>query len=484
MIQLEHIGVKFNTQAKKQDLKSYLFNLIQRKSPPKKEFWAIQDISLKAREGEAVGIIGSNGAGKSTLCRVIAKILYPDKGTVEINGMVSALLSLGTGFNDELTGKENVYLNGAMLGFSNEEIAQYLPDILAFADIGEFIDQPIKHYSKGMKSRLGFSIAAMLKPDILVLDEALTTGDEEFKVKASAKMREIIEAARLVILVSHDLDFVEKQCSHAIWVEKGMVMQGGEPSVVCKAYKEYKKSPAAPKKKKLMQDFNRTQSDVSEEQVLQVENLGVRFHVNKHDFWALKDISFSLHRGEILGIIGHNGAGKTTLCKVLSNIIRPDEGTVSVSGRTTELFGFGAGFSPQLSGEDNIYLNGLLLGIPKHKLKKIHSEIVEFSELGDFISSPVKIYSSGMKARLGFSIATSVDPEILIIDEALSTGDYHFYQKAAQRIQEVISSAKAVVIVTHNMNFVKEVCTRALVMHKGEMVYSGLPEKAVSFYTH
>jgi teichoic acid transport system ATP-binding protein len=482
MIQLQDVGVKFHTNTKKQDLKSYLFDFVRGKRKKKKEFWALNSVSMKASEGEAIGIIGSNGAGKSTLCRVIAKILYPDKGSIEVNGMVSALLSLGTGFNAELTGRENVYLNGMMLGFSKKEIAHQMDEILDFADIGEFIDQPIKHYSKGMKSRLGFSVAAMLQPDILVLDEALTTGDEDFKKKASKKMKEILKTARLVILVSHDLDFVEEHCTHAIWVEKGLVVQGGTPGEVCKAYKEKKVATPAPKKKKLLQDFKRTEAEIVDEEVLRVDNLGIKFKVNKHDFWALRKVSFSLSKGEILGIIGHNGAGKSTLCMALSQIMKPDEGTVTVKGRTTELFGFGAGFSPQLTGVDNIYLNGLLLGIPKQRLQDMYTDIVEFSELGEFIDSPVKVYSSGMKARLGFSIATSTEPEILIVDEALSTGDYHFFQKAAKRIQEIISSAKAVVVVTHNMNFVRDVCTRAIVISNGQIRFDGTPLNAINIY--
>jgi teichoic acid transport system ATP-binding protein len=146
------------------------------------------------------------------------------------------------------------------------------------------------------------------------------------------------------------------------------------------------------------------------------------------------------------------------------------------------LFGFGAGFSPQLTGVDNIYLNGLLLGIPKQRLQDMYTDIVEFSELGEFIDSPVKVYSSGMKARLGFSIATSTEPEILIVDEALSTGDYHFFQKAAKRIQEIISSAKAVVVVTHNMNFVRDVCTRAIVISNGQIRFDGTPLNAINIY--
>lgn len=474
------IAVKYTNKSTRKELKSVLFDVIHKRSVRKEEFWALNGVSFEAAEGEIVGIIGSNGAGKSTLCRVIASILAPDRGQMIVNGMVSALLSLGTGFNKELTGKENIYLNGMMLGYSRKKLDFLYNDIIDFSGIKEFIDQSVKHYSKGMKARLGFSIAAMLEPDILVLDETLTVGDEEFKQKAARKMFEIIHHAKLVIIVSHDLDFIKMRCTKAIWIDKGIVKALGDPLDICNQYKNLVKPKK--KKKKYLTNFSITEAEVEEEKIIKVNNIGIFFNISQKKFWALRNVSFNVRKGEILGIIGHNGAGKSTLCKVLSGILKADEGDIVVKGRTTELLGFGAGFNKQLSGEDNIYLNGLLLGLPKKKIDKLHEEIVDFSELKSFISKPMKQYSSGMRSRLGFSIATSVNPDILIIDEALSTGDYAFHEKAAERIQETILSSKAVIVVTHNMNFVKDVCTRAIWLENGHLIFDGEPKTAVEIY--
>ncbi|MBW1744046.1 MAG: ABC transporter ATP-binding protein, partial [Deltaproteobacteria bacterium] len=174
--------------------------------------------------------------------------------------------------------------------------------------------------------------------------------------------------------------------------------------------------------------------------------------------------------------------GKTTLCRVLSGILKSDQGEVSVDGDITALLSFGSGFNYQLTGKDNVYLNGMMLGIPKRKLKDVYGEIVEFSEIEKFMDQPVKNYSSGMRARLGFSIAASLRPDVFIIDEALSVGDMSFYEKASAKIQELMECAKAVIVVTHNMNFVETVCTRALWLDEGTIRFDGSPEEAVEMY--
>lgn len=482
IVQVTDVGVKYvkYNNVKRQELKSIVLNSLRGKKLRKQEFWALKQVSLTCSTGEIVGIIGNNGAGKSTLCRVLSQILIPDTGEVYVDGLVSALLSLGTGFNAELTGKENIYLNGMMLGFSYKQIRAVYDKIVDFANIGEFIDQPIKQYSKGMRSRLGFSIASMLEPEILILDETLNAGDEEFKRKASQKMAELMKNAKLVILVSHDLTFIQKHCSRVIWLEKGIVKKEGDPVSLCEEYKKGLKPKK--KKKKILDTYTQTEIKTVDVDVVNAANIGIRFRVGHHDFWALKDLSFTVQKGEILGIIGHNGAGKSTLCKVLSGIIQPDSGSIEIEGRTTEILGFGSGFNKQLSGRDNIYLNGLLLGIPKKRLQSLYNNIVEFSELGDSIDMILKEYSSGMIARLGFSVATSIDPEILILDEALSAGDYAFQEKAATKIQEMMDKAKAVIVVTHNMNFVRNICTRALWIEQGSLVREGAPNEVVDAY--
>jgi teichoic acid transport system ATP-binding protein len=174
----------------------------------------------------------------------------------------------------------------------------------------------------------------------------------------------------------------------------------------------------------------------------------------KEIFWALKNVSFEGYPGDILGIIGSNGAGKTTLCRLISGLLRPDEGQLRVDGNVSALLSLGIGFNPMLSGGENIFLNGMMLGFSKKYIKDLFHEIIDFSEIEDFINEPVKNYSSGMRARLAFSIAATIEPEILVIDEALSAGDIGFSEKAGQRLQQIISQSKIVIIVTHSMPFV------------------------------
>lgn len=483
MIKANTVGVRFLriNKMKRQELKSLIFQFLKGKRPTVEEFWALKDVSFSVDEGEIVGIIGANGAGKSTLCRVLSNILVPDEGEISVEGLVSALLSLGTGFNAELSGHENIYLNGMMLGFSKKKIDELYDQIVDFSGIKPFIHTPIKQYSKGMQARLGFSIAAMLEPEILILDETLNPGDEEFRKAAMSKMQELMKKAKVVIIVSHDLNMIEERCTRAIWLQKGSIQRIGEPADLCTAYRQ--SVPKQKPKKKLLESYTKSNGQSHDTMMVSLEHVSVKFRVERKDFWALKDISLRVNQGEILGVIGHNGAGKSTLCKLLGNIIKPDIGTISIQGKTTEILGFGAGFNKELSGTENIYLNGLLLGIPLKDIKKKHTQIVAFADLGDAIERPLKEFSSGMKSRLGFSIATSVDPEILIIDEALSAGDLSFHQKAAEKIQSFMNQAKAVIIVTHNLNFVSNVCTRVVWIDQGSIVSDGKPEEVVAAYS-
>ena len=483
IINAENIGVKFSLGRKREDIKSSIFNLIQFKKQMErreKDFWALKNISFEGFKGDIIGIIGSNGAGKSTLCKVLSKLLRPDRGDIHINGEVSALLSLGTGFNKKLSGRENIYLNGMMLGFSKKKIDTLYNEIVDFSGLGDFIEQPIKYYSSGMTARLGFSIAVTLKPEILVLDEALSTGDMGFREKATAKMREIVENAKVVLIVSHSLGFIEKSCTKAIWIDGGEVKAIGDPKDVCEQYTAL--ATPRKKKKKVAANLKRTEQNIGDETVIKVTNLGLKYTLENKRFWALKDINFTVKKGEIIGIIGHNGAGKSTLCKILSKIFKPDEGKIEVNGDVAALLSFGTGFNNQLSGADNIYLNGLMMGLSKKRIQDVYDDIVNFSDLQEHIHRPVKHYSSGMKSKLGFSIASVIDPDIFIIDEALSVGDISFYEKATERMQEMLTISKAVIVVTHSMGFVKKICTRALWINKGELIFDGDPKEAVALY--
>lgn len=478
IVEATDIGVKYVSGRKGEDLKSLILNPRMVKG----EFWALRSFNFTGFAGDVIGIIGSNGAGKTTLCSVVSRLLRPDEGEIVINGEVSALLSLGTGFNKDLTGKENIFLNGMMLGASKRHLKEIYQDIVDFSGLGDFINQPIKRYSSGMRARLGFSIATMLNPDILVLDEALSTGDAEFRSRASAKTKEMVRTARVVIIVSHDIEFVEQNCSKVVWIDKGKLVAEGAPAKVCSEYRETVKNstkpPTPPKRLKV----NKTVANIGEETIVQATNLGLSYRVNGKDFWALRDCNFSVKQGEIVGIIGSNGAGKSTLCKLMSGILKPDAGALEVNGEISALLSLGSGFNKQLTGKDNIYLNGQLLGIPKRDLDYLYDDIVAFSGLEGFIDVPVKNYSKGMISRLGFSIATMLEPDIFIIDEALSTGDMAFYEKASKRIQQMITTAKAVIIVTHSMAFVKKVCTKAIWVKQGSIMHIGDPAETIDMY--
>jgi lipopolysaccharide transport system ATP-binding protein len=201
-----------------------------------KTFWALRDVSFEIKSGDVVGIIGRNGAGKSTLLKILSRITKPTKGRADIHGRVGSLLEVGTGFHPELTGRENIFLNGAILGMKKQEIARKFHDIVAFADINRFIDTPVKRYSSGMYVRLAFAVAAHLEPEVLIVDEVLAVGDFAFQKKCLGRMSEVADRGRTVLFVSHNLAAVENLCNKVILLEGGQVVYSGTPAEVIKAY--------------------------------------------------------------------------------------------------------------------------------------------------------------------------------------------------------------------------------------------------------
>ena len=199
-------------------------------------------------------------------------------------------------------------------------------------------------------------------------------------------------------------------------------------------------------------------------------------------FWALRHLDLRIQRGESLAVIGPNGAGKSTLLQVLAGIIRPSEGAVDVVGHVSGLLTLGAGFDKELSGRDNILLGGAFLGLDDAVTRDLLPSIIAYAELGEFIDAPLKTYSSGMRARLGFSIATSVDPDILLLDEVLATGDANFRAKSKARVIEIVGAAKAVILVTHDMNWVTEYSNRAVLLERGKMIMEGEPAEVVELH--
>lgn len=202
----------------------------------KEEIWALKDLSFEVKHGEVVGIIGRNGAGKSTLLKILSRITEPTTGYVDIYGRVGALLEVGTGFHPELTGRENIFLNGAILGMSREEIRRKFDEIVSFAGVEKFIDTPVKHYSSGMGLRLGFAVAAHLEPEILIVDEVLAVGDAEFQKKSMGKMSEVAGQGRTVLFVSHNMAAVQAMCTRAIWLNHGQVVEQGNTDQIVSSY--------------------------------------------------------------------------------------------------------------------------------------------------------------------------------------------------------------------------------------------------------
>jgi ABC-type polysaccharide/polyol phosphate transport system ATPase subunit len=200
------------------------------------EFWALRDVSFEVKQGETFGLIGENGSGKSTMLKCLTRILTPNKGSVRVEGKVSALLELGAGFHPELSGRENVYLNGAILGLPQSELKKRFDDIVDFAGIGPFIDEPVKNYSSGMYVRLGFSVAINVDPDVLFVDEVLAVGDEAFQRKCIERFTELRRAGKTVVLVSHGLQVVEALCDRVVWFSHGRVQRVGPPREVVEAY--------------------------------------------------------------------------------------------------------------------------------------------------------------------------------------------------------------------------------------------------------
>src|SRR4029077_5213909 len=201
-----------------------------------RNFWALRDVSFELRRGEVVGLIGRNGAGKSTLLKILSRVTQPTVGWAEIHGRVGSLLEVGTGFHPELTGRENTYLNGAILGMGRKEIDRKFDEIVAFAEVGDFIDTPLKHYSTGMQMRLAFAVAAHLEPETLLVDEVLAVGDMAFQKKCLGKMGEVASGGRTIVFVSHQLNQIRRLCEKVIWLDQGKIFQVGPTPEVTGAY--------------------------------------------------------------------------------------------------------------------------------------------------------------------------------------------------------------------------------------------------------
>ncbi len=236
-VSAKNVSMHFNIASEKlENIKEYFIKLLKRQLFYK-DFVAVDDVSLEIKKGEVFGIIGTNGSGKSTLLKILSGILKPTTGTVEINGVIAPLIELGAGFDGELTAKENIYLNGAVLGYKKKFIDEHFDAIVDFAELRDFMEMPIKNYSSGMVARIAFAIATIIKPDILIVDEILSVGDFMFQQKCENRINELMAGGTTVLIVSHSIDQIERLCDRVMWIEKSKVRMIGETKEVCDAYK-------------------------------------------------------------------------------------------------------------------------------------------------------------------------------------------------------------------------------------------------------
>ena len=235
VIDVNHVTIRFNLSNEKIDnLKEYFIKLVK-KELMFQEFLAVKDVSFQVRKGESWGIIGTNGSGKSTLLKAISGILRPYRGSITTAGRIAPLIELGAGFDQNMTARENIFLNGCVLGHSGKYMQEHFDEIVNFAELWDFLDSPIKNYSSGMRARLGFAIATMVKPDILIVDEILSVGDYKFRMKCEQRMSEMLDGGTTLLYVSHSIDEVKRLCDHVIWLDKGNIKMIGNTEEICDA---------------------------------------------------------------------------------------------------------------------------------------------------------------------------------------------------------------------------------------------------------
>lgn len=241
MIKLENIGIKFNLGIERNySFKQFFVDLFTTSKRKKinQNFWALKNVDLEIKKGEVLGLIGSNGAGKSTLLKVVAGVMKPTEGNVFVGGAISPMIELGAGFDVDLTARENIFLNAAVLGYSEEYIKSKFDEIVEFSELRDFIDVPVRNFSSGMVARLAFSVATAVEPEILIVDEILGVGDMSFQAKSEGKMMEMITGGTTVIYVSHSIDSIKKLCTRVAWLEHGKILKVGNTKEICEEYRQ------------------------------------------------------------------------------------------------------------------------------------------------------------------------------------------------------------------------------------------------------
>ncbi len=238
MIRIKNVSMKFNMDIEKDfSMKQAFINFFTKKKKKKTEyFWALKNVTFSVNKGDVVGLIGSNGAGKSTLLKVVSGVMKPTSGKVEVDGVISPMIELGAGFDQNLTARENIYLNGAILGYSKKFLDSKFDEIVEFSELKDFLDVPVKNFSSGMTAKLAFSIATIVDPEILIVDEILSVGDLRFQEKSKNKMMEMIKGGTTVLYVSHSLESIKDLCNKVVWLDHGQVVKIGDTKEICDEY--------------------------------------------------------------------------------------------------------------------------------------------------------------------------------------------------------------------------------------------------------
>ena len=591
---------------------------------------ALDDVDLEIGRGEAIGIIGANGAGKTTLLKVVAGVTQPTKGSVGVTGRVGSMIELGVGFHPELTGWENVRCTSAMHGIGRSDLRGVLGDIAEFSGIRDAMDTPVKHYSLGMRARLAFAVATQFPCEVLVVDEVLAVGDQDFQQKCFARIQDMVAGGTTLLFVSHAMTLVTLVCSRVVRLDRGRLVDDGPPDEVVERYLSHSPVRHAPEpdpamvvtdlrgnpevptlghqeisaevevrraipEPRVAVDFlvpnvdpdrvissslaplpglqepgryritgrsseipmengtarftvrllddrrtaavgstdcrvlgeagrrrgfpmdptweigeaptteapraqNNCDPQRSADATVTTEHLTKTYHQGRRGAavraalpgglgWngpgtvhALDDLGLMVGSGQALGIIGPNGAGKTTLLRMLAALLDPDRGRWRVDGQVVPLLDLGAGMHPDMTGRENLEVCGRLLGISRNDLAEAMDRIVAFAGIGDALDAPVRQYSSGMRARLGFALGLEASGRVLLIDEVLAVGDEDFRRAALAAVSARRRKGDTVLFVSHELQLVEQLCDRVVRIDRGRVLDDGPASGVIERY--